>query len=170
MQTTETTRRADALPSTGCCPRFDPEPWNDKEITWHDKPFVQEHVRSLFHIPLNMGSRVLRAKAKIDAAHAEPSQQLMLSDETSPWGAELFIDVSKEVPGARMAHLSGTFLTKVFEGPYRNAPRWAQEMQQLVEGRGKRIEKLYFAYTTCPACAKAYGENYVVLFAKLAGN
>ena len=22
---------------TGCCPRFDPEPWDEKEHTWQDK-------------------------------------------------------------------------------------------------------------------------------------
>jgi hypothetical protein len=29
------------------------------------------------------------------------------------------------------------------------------------------LKKLYFSYTTCPACAKAYGKNYVVLFAQV---
>jgi len=29
------------------------------------------------------------------------------------------------------------------------------------------LDKLYFGYTTCPSCAKAYGKNYVVLFAKV---
>ena len=38
---------------------------------------------------------------------------------------------------------------------------------QQPEARGKKLETLYFGYTTCPACAKAYGENYVVLFAKV---
>lgn len=34
-------------------------------------------------------------------------------------------------------------------------------------GKGRTLEKLYFGYTTCPKCAKAYGKNYVVLFAKV---
>lgn len=33
--------------------------------------------------------------------------------------------------------------------------------------KGKTMKKLYFSYTTCPACAKVYGKNYVVLFAKV---
>jgi hypothetical protein len=41
-------------------------------------------------------------------------------------------------------------------------------MRRFVAERGKKLEKLYFAYTTCPACAEAYGKNYVVLFAKVA--
>jgi hypothetical protein len=66
-----------------------------------------------------------------------------------------------------MGALSGTFLTKVFEGPFVEAPSWAAQMQAYVAGRGQTIQKLYFGYTTCPKCAKAYGKNYVVLFAKV---
>jgi hypothetical protein len=91
----------------------------------------------------------------------------MLSDEKSPWSTDLYIRVTKPVPEAHMTTLSGTFLTRVYEGPYRDAPKWAANMQSFVTARGRTLEKLYFAYTTCPACSKAYGKNYVVLFAKV---
>jgi hypothetical protein len=55
----------------------------------------------------------------------------------------------------------------MFFGPYQNAGKWAQEMQAYVKGQGKELKKLYFFYTTCPKCAKAYGKNYVVLFAQI---
>jgi hypothetical protein len=152
---------------TGCCQPFDPSPWQDQEITWKDEPFVQDHVRSFLHVPLRFGKHVTENQALIEAARAVPAVPLMLSDEKSAWGADLYIRVTKPVPGARMASLSGTFLTRVYEGPYRDAPKWAANMQSFVKARGKKLEKLYFAYTTCPACAKAYGKNYVVLFAKI---
>ncbi len=91
----------------------------------------------------------------------------MLTDEKSLWGSDIYIDVAREVPGAKMAKFSGTYLTKVFEGPYQNAGKWAVEMKKYVEGKNKTIKKLYFSYTTCPKCAKAYGKNYVVLFARV---
>lgn len=152
---------------TGCCEPFDPAPWEEKEITWKDKIFVKDHVTSFFHIPLNMGQKITKNMALIDKAHAKPSYQLMLTDEKSIWGSDIYIDVTKEVPGACMAKLSGTFLTKVFEGPYQNAGIWAKEMQEYVKSQEKAIKKLYFSYTTCPACAKVYGKNYVVLFAQV---
>ncbi|MBM3208861.1 hypothetical protein FJZ40_01010 [Candidatus Shapirobacteria bacterium] len=65
-----------------------------------------------------------------------------------------------------MTKLSGTFLTKVFEGPYQNAGKWAQKMKEYVAEKGKELKKMYFSYTTCPNCAKAYGKNYVVVFAQ----
>ena len=40
-------------------------------------------------------------------------------------------------------------------------------MKEYVAGGGCALEKLCFGCTTCPKCAKAYGENYVVLFAKV---
>ena len=153
--------------ATGCCPPFDPGPWQDQEISWKGEPFVQDHVRSAFHVPLRFGSHVTRNQALIEAAEAVPAVPLMLCDEKSAWGTDLFIRVSKPVPGARMTTLSGRFLTRVYEGPYRDAPRWAADMQSFVAARGKKLEKLYFAYTTCPSCAKTYGKNYVVLFARV---
>jgi hypothetical protein len=153
---------------TGCCPPFDPSPWQDKEITWKDERFVVDHVRSVFYVPVNLGKRVTENQALIEAAGAAPTVPLMLSDEKSPWGADIYIRVTKPVLGARMANLSGTFLTRVYEGPFRDAPNWAEDMKRFVVTRGKKLEKLYFAYTTCPACAKAYGKNYVVLFARIA--
>jgi hypothetical protein len=153
--------------STGCCEPFNPTPWQEKEIVWKDKIFVKDHIASVFHIPLNMGKKIIKNMALVEKAHAQAPHQLMLTDEKSSWGADIYIDVAKDVPGARMATLSGTFLTKVFEGPYKDAGKWAQEMKEYVEKKGKKLKKLYFSYTTCPKCAKVYGKNYVVLFARI---
>ena len=152
---------------TGCCEPFNPEPWQDKEIVWKEKGFVKDHVTSLFHIPLNMGGKIIKNMDLIEKAKAKTPYQLMLTDEKSSWGADIYIDVSKEVPGAEMATISGTFLTKVFEGPYQNAGKWAKEMEEYVRSKEKELKKLYFSYTTCPNCAKSYGKNYVVLFAQI---
>ena len=105
--------------------------------------------------------------ALIEKANAKAPQQLMLTDEKSLWGSDIYIDATREVAGARMATISGTFLTKVFEGPYQNAGKWAKDMAEYVKSKNKNLKKIYFSYTTCPACAKAYEKNYVVLFAEV---
>ncbi len=152
---------------TGCCPRFNPEPWDEKEITWQDELFIKDKVRSFLHIPLNFGKVIVKNMEKIMAAGALAPEPLMLSDEESLWGADIYIAVSKEVPGAEMQKISGTFLTKVFEGSYKNAGKWAKEMKDYVESKGKEIKKMYFFYTTCPSCAKYYGKNYTVILAMI---
>jgi hypothetical protein len=40
-------------------------------------------------------------------------------------------------------------------------------MKVHVASKQKAMQKLYFFYTTCPKCAKAYGKNYVVLLAQI---
>lgn len=153
--------------STECCPKFEPDPWDDKEITWENKQFLQDRVLSFFHIPLNFGAVMKRSMAAIEAADAIPDEMVVLSDENSLWGSDVYIAISKDVPGARTTTLSGTFLTKVFEGPYRNMQNWIKEMKSFVRGKGKAFQKLYFFYTTCPKCSKKYGKNYVVILAQL---
>ena len=150
-----------------CCSPFDPEPWDDKELVWENRKFVKDRVTSLFHIPLNFGRVMVRNAEKIAAAEAASAEQLILSDETSLWGADVYIAVDKDVPGAEMARLSGRFLAKVFEGPYRNIRNWIRDVQSLLDAKSLELKKLYFFYTTCPRCAKVYGKNYVVILAQI---
>jgi len=150
-----------------CCPQFEPKPWNEKEITWENKPFVKDRVRSFLHIPLNFGRVMMRNCRVIEEAEAGEKNMIVLSDENSLWGADVYISVRKEVPGANMARISGTFLSKVFEGPYRDMGKWVKEINAFVEGKGKKAKKLYFYYTTCPKCAKESGKNYVVILAEV---
>lgn len=152
---------------TGFCEPFDPQPWQAKQIVWKDKLFVKDHITSFLHIPLNMGQKIVKNMELIDKAKAQAKYQLMLTDENSLWGSDIYIDVTKNVPGAQMTTLSGTFLTKVFEGPYQNVGKWASEMEEYVKSKNKKLKKIYFSYTTCPKCANAYGKNYVILFTEV---
>jgi len=153
--------------SDECCPRFDPGPWDGKEIQWQNKRFVKDRVRSVFHFPLNFGAVMKRNVSQIEAAAAHPETMIVLSDENSLWGADVYIEVTKDIPGANMASISGTFLCKVFEGPYQNMRKWIEEMKAFVQSKKRNLQKLYFFYTTCPKCAKKYGKNYVVILAQV---
>ncbi len=150
-----------------CCAKFDPQPWEENEITWENKQFVKARVRGLFHIPLNFGSVMRKSVGRVEAADAKPQEMIVLSDENSLWGTDIYIDVTKDIPDAEMAALSGTFLSKVFEGPYKNIRTWVNEMHEYVKSQGRELQKLYFYYTTCPTCAKKYGKNYIVLLAQV---
>lgn len=150
-----------------CCPRFNPEPWDGKTITWQGKRFMRDRVTSLFHIPLNYGAVMTRMEAAIRAAGAKLEAPVMLTDENSLWGADVYAEVGKDVPGAAMVTISGTFMCKVFEGPYSQIGRWVEAMKAWMNSEGNSFSKLYFYYTTCPKCAKKYGKNYVVLLAQI---
>jgi len=153
---------------TDCiCELIEPDKWEGKEMSWTDKAFVKDRVTSVLHVPINYGAKMNKNMALIQAAGAQPEHPLTLTDENSLWGADIYIAVSKDVPGAQMVKLSGTFLTKVFEGPYNKAGTWAEEMKAYMASKGRTMGKLYYFYTACPKCAKVFGKNYVVLFAQV---
>lgn len=153
---------------TGCCARLDAERWDEKRHAWSEKPFLKDHIREFLHIPLNFGSVISRDHAAIEEAEAYPQEPIWLTDEVSPWGSDIYVATDRPVPGATMATLSGVFLSRVFRGPYRDVGRWISEMESYVRDEGEEVEHLYFFYAYCPKCARAFGENEVVLFAKVA--
>ena len=121
---------------------------------------------SVLHLPIKMGSVFARTYGVIENAKAmDDNQFIVLSHELSTWSAEHLLAVNKEVPGQEMVRLSGDFRTKVFEGPYRNVPRWHDEVEADLKAKGLEAHKFYFFYTTCPKCAKSYGKNYDVAVA-----
>lgn len=153
---------------TGCCARLRRHEFEEKKWIWKDKPFLKDHIRALLHIPLNYGSVISRDHAAIEEAAAYPSDPLWLADEVSPWGSDILMATDRPVPGKEMVALSGTFLSKVFEGPYRDIGKWIAAMNDYLASQGYTSQKLYFFYATCPKCAKRFGVNEVVLFAQLA--
>ena len=153
---------------TGCCPRFDPNGWDDAEFDLGDRLFVRCTTFNVMHVPLNMGSVLKKTWNKVLAADAAPQDEyLILSTDPSPWRGEHYVAVTKQVSDAEMATLPGRYLTRVFEGPYREAGRWAQETERFVASKSLGLRKLFFFYTTCPKCARHYGKNYVVAFAQV---
>jgi hypothetical protein len=156
-----------AQSETGCCPRFNPVPWDEKEVVLQDRLFIKDHVCTLFHIPLGFGKVMLKNVTRITEADALPPEPLMLYEDKSLFGADLYIAVAKDVPGAEMVRVSGTFLSKVFEGPFKDSGKWVREMKTFVKAKGRDMKKMFFFYTTCPACAKVYGKSYTVLLAQI---
>lgn len=152
---------------TGCCPRFNPEPWDEKVLDWKEKKFVKDKVRTFMFMPINFGKVMTRLMTKIEAADAKSDVGLCLSDHTSKWNMDILVAVSKEVPGLENVTLSGKFLSKVYEGPFKDTGIWCKDFMKFTKDKGYDIKKWYMSYTTCPACAKAYGKNYVIIIAEL---
>ncbi len=120
------------------------------------------------HIPLNLGSVITKTWEQIKNEGVDDSKEFaILSYDPSPWKGEHYFTVTKEVSGAENVTLSGTFLTKVFEGPYKDAKSWVGEMEEYIKSKGRTLKKLYFYYTTYPKCVKYYGKNYTVAFAQV---
>jgi len=152
---------------TGCCAKLDIKLWDGRELDWKDKLFLKDHIRSFLHIPLNFGSVVSRDHAAVQNAAAYPEEPFWFTDEVSPWGSDIYLAVEKEIEGVQIEKVSGKFLTKVFDGPYRDVGKWVREMEAYVADQGRTMKKLFFYYATCPKCSKHYGKNLVVLLAQV---
>ena len=154
---------------TGCCAVPNIKDWDEKEVSFDDKKFIRMHTRSFLYMPLNMTKVMTSMQTLVSAAGAEmpPQEAMILSRDLSPWKAEQLYAVTKDVPGVENIELSGSLITKVFEGPYQNAKKWYDSLLALVEAKGMKAKQVYFFYTTCPKCAKNYGKNYTIGFAQV---
>jgi len=151
-----------------CCPKFNPTPWDGKRFEWNEKKFIKAQVSTFFHMPLNFGNAMKKLIDQVQTANATIPDWICLSDHTSKWNMDLYLAVDKEIPGADNTTLSGTFFSKVYEGPFQNTGEWCKDFEQIASSKGMKISKWFMWYTTCPKCAKKYGKNYVVIVAQVA--
>lgn len=148
-----------------CCPEFDHEKWQEKSIELSEKLFLKDHVTKLFHIPMDYELVMEKDFKIIEAAGAVPESPLVITDEKSPWESDVYIEIGKEIPNVHSEIISGTFLTKVFEGPYKDMDKFLNEMKAYVRKQGKEPKKLFAYNTYCHKCSKLYGKNYTVMLA-----
>jgi len=146
-----------------CCPQFDPIPWDDNVFEWSNKKFIKDKVCTFFYIPINFGSVMKRLDSKIRKADANVLDWMCLSDHTSKWNMDVYIAIDKDIPDLENTTLSGTFYSRVYEGPFKDTGKWCKNFEEKAKEKGFSIKKWYMWYTTCPKCAKKYGKNYVVI-------
>jgi hypothetical protein len=150
-----------------CCPKFDPVPWDGQIFEWENKKFIKDKVFTLFYMPINFGQVMTRAITKLEKEGAKMSDWICLSDHTSKWNMDLYLAVDREIPDAENTTLSGKFLSKVYEGNFKDTGKWCKDFEEYTRSKGFQVEKQYMWYTTCPKCAKKYGKNYVVIVGKI---
>jgi hypothetical protein len=146
-----------------CCPPFDPKPWEDKILEWDNKKFVKESIMTFFYMPLNFGQKMKKLDSAVTKAGTTFAGSMGLSDHTSKWNMDIYLEVDKDVPGLKNTNLSGKFFTRVYEGSFNETGKWCKDYEDVAKAKGMSIKKWYMWYTTCPKCAKKYGKNYVVI-------
>ena len=92
---TDEKSQAPTIDATGCCPRFDPEPWYERLVDLDSRLFVHDRVHSVMHIPLDFGRVISKNTGAIGDA-IDPDG-LVLCDEKSAWGTDVFLAVTRAV-------------------------------------------------------------------------
>lgn len=150
-----------------CCPKFDPKPWEDKTIEWKNKKFCKDKVFTLFYMPIGFGCKMKKLMRIFDSEKIKNPDNLMLCDHTSMWNMNIYISTDRIVSNLNNTTISGKFLSRVYEGPFKDAGKWHKDIVEYTKRKtGNDPKKVYYFYTTCPKCAKKYGKNYVVLLAQ----
>lgn len=154
-------------PSPECCPKFDPKPWDGKNFRWENKKFIKDKVFTLFYMPINFGPVIKKMNAKVEKAGGKMQDWMGLSDHTSKWNMDLYLAVDKKIPDAKNVTISGKFISKVYEGEFKDTGKWCKDFEKFTDSKGIKIKKTYMWYTTCPKCAKKWGKNYVVIMGEI---
>lgn len=150
-----------------CCPPIVPDAWQGKVHEWDHKKFVKDRVRTFFYMPLGFGRTMKRLMAKLEQAKATSPEWLCLSDHTSKWNMDVYLAVDSDIPGADVVELSGRYLSRIYEGPFKDTKKWCKDFNEQAQRDKLEIEKQYMWYTTCPRCAEKRGNNCVVIFGKV---
>ena len=158
-----------------CCPKFYPERWEGKTVVWDKKPFIKSSVPTFFHIPSRaiLGKRINKMVNMAISARklsTKAEEVLLLFFDPHPFKSEMYLSVTGEVPQAENTTLSGRFITKVFDGPYRDTPKFFKQMDAFLNKQNIKAEKYYMHYAYCPKCAQKEGHNYMLVFAELANS
>lgn len=155
-----------------CCPEFKTEKWDKKTFDWDRKLFLKETISTFFHIPLpaSIGKKVTRMHTlaeKQEAAIPDKTDALILFRDPSAFRSEIYYAVTKNVEGATNDTISGSFAARVFDGPYSSVPGHIKDMNKYLAEKGQVAKDYYIHYAYCPKCAKKFGHNYMILFAKV---
>ena len=167
----ESAKKAPVNESDICCPLFDPKQWDNVEQTWKDKLFLKDSVPEFFHIPFpgTYAKAIGRMWDIAEKAGAAPDRKdfLLLAHDPSPFKGELYMWITKEISGYDTVKLTGTFFSKVYEGPYGDVPKFLRKTDAYLTVNGMLSKKYYINFPYCPKCAKKYGHNYVVVVAEV---
>lgn len=150
-----------------CCPKLNPEKWDNKTLDWKDKKFIVGKVPTFLFMPIGFGKVITKLMYLVDKSSAKTEDNLCLSDHTSKWNMNILLAVDKEIEGANNIKLSGKFYSKVYEGSFKDTGKWCKDFEEHLKEKNLSIKKWYMWYTTCPKCAKKYGKNYTVIIAEL---
>lgn len=155
-----------------CCPKFDPQKWDEKTHNWDNKPFIKETIPTLFHIPFPpmIGKKVKKMCKLIEFDEKEQADKenvLLLFRDPSAFKSEMYMSVISPISNAENVNLSGIFVAKVFAGPYNAIPKFIKQMNEYLAGQGKKAKDYYVHYAYCPKCAKKFGNNHMILFAEV---
>jgi len=121
-----------------CCPKFNIQKRDEKTHHRDKKMFIKESMRTFFHIPrpATISKKISNAWKEIQAQNAYSGKNedyLILFHDPSAFKSDIFLTTDKKVEGFENVEISGDFESKVFEGPYQDAPKFMKQMEKHLQ-------------------------------------
>lgn len=138
-----------------CCPEFEVSKWDKKREVWENRLFIKETMPTLFHMPFppTIGKKITKMYGQVEKAGAhlpDKADTLILFRDPSAFRSEIYYSVSKKVADSQNAELSGTFVSRVFDGKYNEVPKFIKEMDKYLKENGESASDYYIHYAYCP--------------------
>jgi hypothetical protein len=155
-----------------CCPKFEPERWDERTFNWEKKHFIKESIPTFFHMPFPkmIGKKVtimMDLAKSADSLSEDELDTLLLFNDPTAFRSDIYMSVNHKVSHANNVTLSGKFMSKTFDGPYKKVPKFLKEMDDYLSKQNKKAMDYYVHYAYCPKCAKKFEHNYMAIFAEL---
>ncbi|HRZ29269.1 MAG TPA: hypothetical protein P5052_00415 [Candidatus Paceibacterota bacterium] len=134
--------------------------------------FIKETIPTLFHMPFPpmIGQKITKMfthAEKVNANLDNKEDTLILFADPSAFKSEIYLTVKSPIDNENNVTISGTFMSKVFDGGYNDVPKHIKQMDQYLNTINKKAKKYYIHYAYCPKCAKKFGHNYMIFFAEI---
>ena len=155
-----------------CCPKFNPEKWDKQTYVWESKKFIKDSMATFLHLPWppTINKKITKLCQLVDGTDLADNKEeaLLLFRDPSAFKSEIYLSVKGIVPNADNVTISGTFVARVFSGAYRDVPKFIGEMNTYLATTSQVATDYYIHYAYCPKCAAKYGDNYMIIFARVA--
>ncbi len=146
-----------------CCTKINPSHWDRKLFDFSNLNFVRIKSSLIFHVPYRLHKVIKEVKTIIK--HQE-SKYLVLTQNASMFSSTHFMHVKSQNRMYKHHRIKGVFRAYVFEGEYKNIPKWKQSIKKEWAMKGLSIKEQFVYFTSCPNCAQKLGYNYVVIFTR----
>jgi len=152
------------------CPDIKPHEYDFKTHIWRSKTFLSMGLPLVFHMPLGIGGVIEGAlnEVKKRGYVFDESRHMLIQKDGLFWGAIMVEVDNPNIEDKELVKIENAeLISKSHIGQFNTIINSFKDLETYVKRRGKKIEAVYFWYTTCPRCTPNWNKYKTVIFAQV---
>lgn len=146
------------------CPRLERDEWDGVESDWSDITFVKTMTTAVLGVPVGYDGTRDELRKKAAKAGATVPDDAMLLNGSGRFRRPVMLEVEGASDGAELERPGGVAYTRIFEAPWGQLKKVADQTEQEAEQKyGRKPDAIWIWYLTCRYCSKA--RNFETLVA-----